>query len=86
MIEFFDGRLPPPVSLRSVTRHRGVVSPICRPCAAAESRLLAPDQVGAAKQTKSDKVEPSPDTAAGGSYRPSAGLAQHPIQPISHNY
>ena len=38
MIEFVDGRLPQPVSLKSATRHRGVVSPICRPCAAAESR------------------------------------------------
>ena len=51
MIEFVDGRLPQPVSLRSATRHRGVVSPICRPCAAAESRLLAPDQVGRCRQT-----------------------------------
>ena len=84
MIEFVDGRLPQPVSLKSATRHRGVVSPICRPCAAAESRLLAPDQVASVPpNSSSDKVEPSPDTAAGGSYRPSAGLAQHPIP---HNY
>ena len=59
MIEFVDGRLPQPVSLKSATRHRGLVSPICRPCAAAESRLLAPDQVASvppnktAHQTKS---------------------------------